>query len=37
MLEDFDVRGQQEIDFFSGWSVIKNYGLVFWPEATVYQ
>ncbi len=35
MLVDFDVRGQKGMDFFTGGSVIMDYGLVFWPEATV--
>ncbi len=26
---------QQEKDFFTGESVIMDYGLIFWPEATV--
>ncbi len=30
---DFDVRGQQGTDFFTGRSVIIDYGLVFCPEA----
>ncbi len=29
MSVDFDVRGQQEMDFFTGGSVIMYYGLVF--------
>ncbi len=33
MLVDFDVRGQQGMDFFKGGSVIMDYRLVFWPEA----
>ncbi len=31
MLVDFDVRGQQEMDFFTG--VIMNYELVFWAQS----
>ncbi len=31
MLMDFNVRGQQEMDFFTGGSVM-DYGLVFWPK-----
>ncbi len=37
MLLDFDVREQQEIDFFTGGSVIVNYGLTwFLPQFAVY-
>ncbi len=32
---DFDVRGQQGMDYFTGGSVIMVYGLIFWPEAKV--
>ncbi len=32
MLVDFDVRGQQKMDFFTGASVIIDYGQVFWLE-----
>ncbi len=32
MLVDFDVRGQQEKDVFTGGSIIIDYGLIFWPE-----
>ncbi len=36
MVVNFDVRGQQEIYFFSGGSEnIMDYGLVFWLEVTV--
>ncbi len=35
MWVDSDVRGKQEMDGFTGGSVIKGYGLVFWPEAMV--
>ncbi len=35
MSVDFDVREQQEMDFFTGGSIIMDYGLVFWPEAMV--
>ncbi len=35
MLVDFDVRVQQEMDFFTGGSAIMDYGLIVWPEATV--
>ncbi len=31
MFVDFDVREQQGIDFFTGGSVIMNYGLIFSP------
>ncbi len=34
MLVGFDVGGQQKMDFFTGGSVIMDYGLIFWPEAT---
>ncbi len=35
MLVDFDVRGQQVIDFLTGGSIIMDYGfsIVFWPKA----
>ncbi len=29
---DFDVKGQQGMDFFTGGNIIMDYGLVFWPE-----
>ncbi len=32
---DFDVRQKQEMDFFTGGSIIMDYGLIFCPEATV--
>ncbi len=32
---DFDVTGQQRMDFFTEGSVIMNYRLVFWPEVMV--
>ncbi len=32
MSVDFDVRGQQGMDIFTGGSVIMDYGLQFWPE-----
>ncbi len=32
MLVDYYVKGQQGIDYFTGSSVIMNYGLVFWQE-----
>ncbi len=38
MSVDFDVREQQGMDFFSGGSIIMDYGLwimLFWPEVTV--
>ncbi len=35
MWVDFDVKGQQEMDFFTGGSAIMDYGLIFWPEVTV--
>ncbi len=31
MLLDFNVRGQQGMDLFTGGSVIMDYGLKFWP------
>ncbi len=31
---DFDVRGQQEMYFFTGGNVIMNYELVVYPKAT---
>ncbi len=34
MWVDFDVKEQQEMDFFTGGSVIMDYGL-FWPEVAV--
>lgn len=33
---DFNMRGQQERDFFTGRKVIMNYELVFWPDMMVY-
>ncbi len=36
MWVDFDVRGQQEMDFFTGGKVIMDYELIFWPEAIVW-
>ncbi len=30
MSVDFDVKGQQRMDFFTGGSVIMNYGLILW-------
>ncbi len=35
MWVDFDVRGQQGMDVFTGGSVIMDYGCIFWPEVTV--
>ncbi len=35
MIVDFDVRGQQRMDFFTVWSIIMDYELIFWPEAMV--
>ncbi len=35
MFVDFDVRGQQWMDRFTGGSIINDYGLVFCPEAMV--
>ncbi len=35
ILVDFDVIEQQEMDFFTGGSVIMNYELIFCPEVTV--
>ncbi len=32
---DCDMGGQQGMDFFSGGSIIMDYGLLFWPEAIV--
>ncbi len=29
------VRGKEEMDYFTGGSIVTDYGLVFWPEATV--
>ncbi len=34
-LVDIDVRGQQEMDFFTGGSIIIDYGLVFWSEESL--
>ncbi len=39
MSVDFAVTGQQEMDVFTGGSIIMdimNYGFVFWAEATVW-
>ncbi len=36
MTVDFDVRGQQEKHFITGGSAIMDYGLVFRPEAKVW-
>ncbi len=33
MSVDYDVRGQEEIDFFTGGITIMDYGFVFRPEA----
>ncbi len=35
MLVDFEVRGRQGMGFFTGGSIIMNYGLVFWSEAMI--
>ncbi len=35
MLVDFDVREQQEMDFFTGGSFIMDYGLIIYLETTV--
>ncbi len=35
MLLDFDVREQQGTDLFIGGSIIMDYGLLFWHEATM--
>ncbi len=35
MLVDFDVRGQQGMDFITGGSIVMDYGLIFCPEVTV--
>ncbi len=35
MWVDVDVRGQQEMGFFTGRSIIVDYGQVFWPEAMI--
>ncbi len=35
MTLDFDVSGQQGMGFFTGWSVIMDYLLIFWPEMVV--
>ncbi len=32
----FSVRGQQGMDFFTGWSIIMDYGLVFLSEAKIW-
>ncbi len=36
MSVDFDVRGQQGMDFFTGGSIIMDYGLVFGSEAMIW-
>ncbi len=33
---DFDVRGQEVTNLFTGRSVITDYGLLFWPEGHLY-
>ncbi len=35
MLVDFDVKGQQGMTLITGGSIIMDYGLMFWPEASV--
>ncbi len=35
MAVHFDVRWQQGMAIFTGGSIIMDYGLEFWPEATV--
>ncbi len=35
MLVDFDLRGQQGMDFYTSGRIIMDYGQVFWPEVTV--
>ncbi len=35
MSVNFEVRGQQGMDFFTGGSVIMDYGPGFWSEAIV--
>ncbi len=35
LLMDFDVRGQQEMDVFTGQCIIMHFGQAFLPEATV--
>ncbi len=35
MSVDFNVRGQQEMDFFTGGSIIMDYRLACWSEAMV--
>ncbi len=32
---EFEVRGQQRVDFFTGGSIIMDYGPIFCPEVTV--
>jgi len=32
-LIEFDVKAQQGMDFFTGGSIIMDYGLIFWLEA----
>ncbi len=32
MSVDFDVRGQQEMEFFTGGSIIMGHGLAFWSD-----
>ncbi len=36
MLVGFYVRGQQGMDFLTGGSAIMDYGLLLWPEATIW-
>ncbi len=36
MLVDFDVRGQQGMDFFTGGSAIMEYVVVFWPVIVMF-
>ncbi len=35
MFVDFYVRGQQGMEFVTGWIVIMDYELVFWTETMV--
>ncbi len=35
MSSNFDVKGPQRMVFFTGGSINMDYGLIFWPEATV--
>ncbi len=35
MSVDFDVRVLNEMDFFTGGSVIMDYGLIFWPDISL--